>query len=134
MNSQQHCTSTAPKPIRCIIIGAGIAGLTAAKTLLKHAPGRVEVCLVEAGARVGGRCCSSHDAIDGVGWEQGATWIHGIGDKSNPNPVYALALAYGLLPLEQVKGTSTSSHVTVHIPFQSHSGAFPLYCYQTGSR
>lgn len=116
MTTQEEHKQRSQQPLRCIIIGAGIAGLSAATTLLERAPGRVEVCVLEASDRVGGRCCSTFD--DRVGWEQGATWIHGIGDRSNPNPIYALAQRHGLLPTEPVKGTLETQ---VDAPQRAHS-------------
>ena len=77
-----------PKP-KVVVIGAGIAGLSAASKL--HKSGQVEVCVLEASERVGGRIHSGKIGENKV--EFGAAWIHGtIG-----NPVFDLACDLGLL-------------------------------------
>eukprot|EP01135_Chromosphaera_perkinsii_P011900 Nk52_evm17s2531 gene=Nk52_evmTU17s2531 len=63
---------------RVIVIGAGMAGLSAASTLLKS--GRVSVTVLEARDRVGGRILT--DRSLGFPLEHGAQWIHGI--EGNP--------------------------------------------------
>ena len=65
-----------------IVIGAGVAGLTAAR-LLARAGRRVVV--LEARDRVGGRVTT--DRRDGLVTDLGASWIHGITDS----PVAAAA-------------------------------------------
>ncbi|XP_010134629.1 PREDICTED: spermine oxidase isoform X2 [Buceros rhinoceros silvestris] len=74
---------------RIVIIGAGLAGLSAAKALLES--GFTDVTVLEATDRIGGRVQSvklGHATL-----ELGATWIHG----SHGNPVYHLAEDNGLL-------------------------------------
>lgn len=69
-----------------IIIGAGIAGLSAASFL--HEAG-VDSIVLEARDRVGGRI---HSVATGEGWfEAGASWLHG----PNGNPLVALAKSAG---------------------------------------
>ena len=68
---------------RIVVVGAGIAGLTAAQTLRQQGH---SVTVVEARDRLGGRLWTSKR------WQQmpvdlGATWIHGATD----NPLSALA-------------------------------------------
>jgi monoamine oxidase len=63
---------------RVIIIGAGIAGLSAARELADRG---YEVIVLEARDRVGGRCYTDN------GIDLGAHWIHG----TEGNPVTALA-------------------------------------------
>ncbi|KAJ0891084.1 putative non-specific polyamine oxidase [Helianthus annuus] len=72
------------KKPRIVIVGAGMAGLTAANKLYKK--GAFEVCVVEGGNRIGGRINTSEFGGDRI--EMGATWIHGIGGS----PVYKIAM------------------------------------------
>jgi monoamine oxidase len=72
---------------RVVIIGAGIAGLVAARLL--RAAG-IDVVVLEARDRIGGRI----DTVDlaGATVDLGAAWIHGRTD----NPVAAIADGYGV--------------------------------------
>jgi monoamine oxidase len=70
-----------------IVIGAGVAGLTAARLLAKA--GR-DVVVLEARDRVGGRVWT--DRSDGFVTDLGASWIHGI----DGSPVAAAAEAFGM--------------------------------------
>lgn len=72
---------------RAIVVGAGIAGASAARAL---SDGGVEVVVLEARDRVGGRIHS--DTTWGVPVEMGAAWIHGTAG----NPVARLARTDGL--------------------------------------
>lgn len=72
---------------RAIVVGAGIAGASAAHELTA---GGVEVIVVEARDRVGGRIYS--DTSWGVPVEMGAAWIHG----TLGNPITALTRTDGL--------------------------------------
>lgn len=63
------------KPV--LIVGAGISGLSAAKTLMNH---HQSVLVLEARNRIGGRIDTAYQ--DGVALDLGAAWIHGI--KNNP--------------------------------------------------
>ncbi|WVZ69099.1 hypothetical protein U9M48_017937 [Paspalum notatum var. saurae] len=93
----------AKKP-RVVIVGAGVAGLTAAHRLCAAGGDRFEVTVVEASARAGGRVLTSEFAGHRV--EMGATWVQGI----DGSPVYALARDAGalgdpdLLPYERMDG------------------------------
>lgn len=78
-----------------IVIGAGVAGLTAAR-LLANAGRRVVV--LEARDRVGGRVWT--DRTGGHVTDLGASWIHGITDS----PVYASAEAFGMRTVEFTVG------------------------------
>ncbi|MBA0847324.1 hypothetical protein Goshw_016197 [Gossypium schwendimanii] len=69
----------AKKP-RIVIIGAGMAGLTAANKLYTSSNDLFELFVVEGGTRIGGRINTSEFYGDRV--EMGATWIHGI--KGSP--------------------------------------------------
>ena len=68
---------------RVLIVGAGIAGLAAAQTLVDAGS---EVVLIEARDRIGGRIWTSN-AWSGVPMDMGASWIHGIIN----NPIYRIA-------------------------------------------
>ena len=69
----------ATRPInRVIVVGAGLAGLAAARALAHS--GR-DVVVLEARARIGGRCFTEH------GLERGANWIH----TTDGNPITTLA-------------------------------------------
>nr|KAF6472542.1 spermine oxidase [Molossus molossus] len=74
---------------RVVVIGAGLAGLAAAKALLEQ--GFTDVTVLEASSRIGGRVESVK--LGHATFELGATWIHG----SQGNPIYHLAEANGLL-------------------------------------
>lgn len=69
-----------------IVVGAGIAGLSAARALAEA--GR-RTLLLEASARVGGRIWTNV-GLDGVVMELGAEFVHG-----NPKPTLELARAAG---------------------------------------
>ncbi|MBE5314583.1 MAG: FAD-dependent oxidoreductase [Xanthomonadales bacterium] len=72
--------------LRVLVVGAGLAGLAAARSLSE---GGIEVCVLEARDRIGGRVWTSRDGP----WplDLGASWIHGV----EGNPITALADAAG---------------------------------------
>ncbi|OSM44723.1 flavin monoamine oxidase family protein [Nesterenkonia sp. PF2B19] len=74
-----------------IVVGAGVAGLTAARLLARA--GR-SVIVLEARDRIGGRVHTAH------GLDLGASWIHGVDD----NPVAAAAAALGMPMIEFTVG------------------------------
>ncbi|XP_042483359.1 probable polyamine oxidase 5 [Macadamia integrifolia] len=86
----------AKKP-RIVIIGAGMAGLTAAHKLYSStaATELFELCVVEGGDRIGGRIHTSEFGGDRI--EMGATWIHGIGGS----PIHKIAQEIHALESEQ---------------------------------
>lgn len=82
------CTDkNTPRDKSVLVIGAGIAGLAAAKKL-KDAG--FAVVVLEAQDRVGGRLRSNRSL--GIAFDEGASWIHG----TNGNPVTALAQQAGM--------------------------------------
>ncbi len=74
----QGAKSTETELYDCIVIGAGVAGLAAAKKL--HQAGQ-RVVVVEARQRIGGRVWTDTIGSD-VSVDLGAQWIHGI--SGNP--------------------------------------------------
>ncbi|GFS88301.1 spermine oxidase [Nephila pilipes] len=92
--AEENESKTKNESVSCyktIIIGAGIAGISAAHHLVKN--GETDFKILEARNRIGGRIISIP-----VGKEQvdlGASWIHGV----LGNPIYELALSNGLISL-----------------------------------
>ncbi|XP_061362784.1 probable polyamine oxidase 5 [Gastrolobium bilobum] len=85
------------KKPRIVIIGAGMAGLTAANKLYTATASKdlFELCVVEGGTRIGGRINTSEFGGDRI--EMGATWIHGIGGS----PIHKIAQENHSLHSEQ---------------------------------
>eukprot|EP00898_Chlorokybus_atmophyticus_P004167 jgi/Chlat1/4751/Chrsp308S04723 len=78
---------------RVIVVGAGFAGLAAAGEL-SSANDLVDVLVLEASERAGGRVNTARLGPNNTVCERGATWIHGkVG-----NPVFDLAVKHKLLP------------------------------------
>ena len=71
----------------CIVIGAGMAGLAAARTLVEA--GR-EVVLLEARERIGGRAWTVER--DGLPFDLGCHWFHSARD----NPLVGIARGFGI--------------------------------------
>ncbi|KAK3885959.1 hypothetical protein Pcinc_009862 [Petrolisthes cinctipes] len=78
---------------KIIIVGAGMAGLSAANHLIKNNIN--DFIILEGRNRVGGRIIAIN--IDGRRMELGANWIHGI----LGNPIYELASSNGLVDIIQ---------------------------------
>ncbi len=76
-----------PDGRRVVVVGAGVAGLAAAKELVARGS---SVTVLEARDRVGGRVWT--DRSLGAAVDLGATWIHG----ATANPIEALAKTLGL--------------------------------------
>lgn len=71
-----------------LVIGAGMAGLAAARTLQENG---YTVAILEARDRIGGRLWTNRD-LDGIPLDLGASWIHGIEE----NPLTELADEFGI--------------------------------------
>lgn len=83
--TQAESADTAPKDV--LVIGAGMAGLTAARTL---ADAGASVLVLEGRNRIGGRIHT--DTSLGAPVDMGAAWIHG----HRGNPLMAIARQAGL--------------------------------------
>ncbi|EGI59478.1 PREDICTED: peroxisomal N(1)-acetyl-spermine/spermidine oxidase [Acromyrmex echinatior] len=79
---------------KILIIGAGMAGLSAATHLLKN--NETDFLIVEARGRIGGRIIATQVGNEKV--ELGANWIHGV----LGNPMFELAMANGLIDIVHV--------------------------------
>ena len=64
--------SAIPKNPDVIVIGAGVAGLAAAKALLEA---RMEPLVLEASDHIGGRCITDNTSFS-VPFDLGASWLH----------------------------------------------------------
>src|SRR5262245_21067426 len=73
---------------RVVVVGAGVAGLSAARALAKS--GR-KVVVLEGGDRIGGRVVTSRLWLD-MPCDLGASWIQG----TRGNPIARLAEEWGL--------------------------------------
>ena len=71
---------TKTRRTKVLILGAGVAGLVAAKTL--QANGISDFLILEAQDYIGGRF--KQRSFAGVKLEEGANWIHNADDKENP--------------------------------------------------
>ncbi len=70
-----------------LVLGAGIAGLAAARTLEKQG---LSVIILEARTRIGGRMWTDHSL--GMPLDLGASWIHGV----KKNPIAELVKEFGI--------------------------------------
>ncbi|KAL0269502.1 UNVERIFIED_CONTAM: hypothetical protein PYX00_007210 [Menopon gallinae] len=74
-----------------IIIGGGIAGLSAAYHLVKN--GVTDFKILEARQKLGGRIDAAETGAHSV--DLGASWIHGV----LGNPIYEIAMTHGLIDI-----------------------------------
>ncbi|KAL1122587.1 hypothetical protein AAG570_002917 [Ranatra chinensis] len=79
---------------KVVIVGAGMAGLSAANHLVKN--GVTDFVVLESRNRIGGRIASID--TNGVRLELGANWIHGV----LGNPIYEMAVSSGLVNIVNV--------------------------------
>jgi monoamine oxidase len=89
----KHLSSSNPKHVDVVIMGAGLAGLAAAYQITKAG---LSCVVLEARDRVGGRTWS-HKLPDGGVIDVGAAWIN----DTNQSRAYALARAFGAELIEQ---------------------------------
>jgi monoamine oxidase len=111
MKTSQYFTyakDAAPRAQSVLVIGAGVAGLAAARTLSERG---VAVTILEARDRIGGRCWT----VDGL--DLGAHWIHGT--EGNPLTNAARKLS---LPIMFVGGDSSYSGGWEHLVLVGEDG------------
>ncbi|MBR0717559.1 NAD(P)/FAD-dependent oxidoreductase [Bradyrhizobium liaoningense] len=77
-----------PREVDIVVIGAGAAGIAAARRVM--AANR-KVVVVEAAAQIGGRCITDTTTFD-VAFDRGARWMH----NPETNPMIKLARGVGL--------------------------------------
>ncbi|BFF91569.1 peroxisomal N(1)-acetyl-spermine/spermidine oxidase [Drosophila madeirensis] len=94
-NSSNSSSSAVSTNAKILIIGAGMAGLSAANHLLQN--GCDDFLIVEARGRVGGRIVSI-PLSNNQKVELGANWIHGV----LGNPIFELAMQHGLVSVVNV--------------------------------
>ena len=88
----QHVLSKARKDTTVLILGGGVAGVTAARTL--HEQGIDDFIILEARHELGGRMMSHTFGATGKQWavEVGANWVQGTQTGDGPaNPIWELA-------------------------------------------
>jgi monoamine oxidase len=104
-----------------IVIGAGMAGVTAARELVRAG---ISVCVVEGNDRIGGRIYSVRDFC-GEPVEGGAEFVHGVGAETWPD-VRAAGLA--VRPCPNTRDTMFNVGYGAHwLPFiLLHPGVWPM--------
>lgn len=80
------------KKQKILVIGAGMAGLAAARHLNGHLKDKVELRILEGSNEIGGRIRTRYHEDFGL-VELGAKWIHG----TKGNPIYHMMKDYNLL-------------------------------------
>src|SRR5262245_35457912 len=88
MTSTLSNRPTLASPVDVVVVGAGVAGLSAARRL--QDAGR-KVAVLEAGPRIGGRALTITDPASGLPIDLGASFIH----AEERNPWSALAQQLG---------------------------------------
>ncbi len=86
--AQRAAVTPLPREADIVVIGAGAAGIAAARRVM--AANR-KVIVVEAASQAGGRCITDSTTFD-VPFDRGARWIH----NPETNPMIKLARAAGL--------------------------------------
>ncbi|KNE66824.1 hypothetical protein AMAG_11307 [Allomyces macrogynus ATCC 38327] len=86
-----HAAPKTQTKTKVLILGAGVAGVTAARTLTAN--NITDYLILEAQDVIGGRLKQA--PLGDVKIEMGGNWVEGVGGKVE-NPVWALAKQYGL--------------------------------------
>ncbi len=124
-----HFTAASAPQHDVIVIGAGVAGLSAARDLQKSG---FKVLVLEARNRIGGRIVTNR-MLSRWGLDLGASWIHGI----QGNPIWNLAqelrlqtrktnyLSYDIYfdrhtTVEKLTEPKTSRYLSIFEKFQAH--------------
>ena len=82
----QLLSASAARQTKVLVLGAGLAGITAAKTLQDK--GITDFLVLEAQDYIGGRI--KQVPFAGMNIEEGANWIHFVEENKNPlNPLRA---------------------------------------------
>ncbi|KAI0365871.1 amine oxidase [Pilatotrama ljubarskyi] len=88
----QRVLAVKPKDAKVLILGGGVAGVVAARTM--HEQGIDDFIIVEARSELGGRMMSHEFGAAGNRWavEVGANWVQGTQTRNGPaNPIWMLA-------------------------------------------
>ena len=92
-HEQDQVTDTLETDV--VILGAGMAGIAAARKLKEFPDFKERLLILEGGDRIGGRI--KHVPFGGINVEVGANWVHFSNmNPSNVNPVDKLVLNSGL--------------------------------------
>lgn len=94
-----------------VIVGAGVSGLTAARTLFDNWPSTgdsITITMLEASSRIGGRTFSNYavtgwGTITGAEADIGASWIHGSNESTHPVSMIAKLLMLATIVTENSK-------------------------------
>jgi monoamine oxidase len=106
---------------KILILGAGMAGLSAARALQDS--GLYDVTLLEARARLGGRMFTQLDARGQVR-EEGAAWIHG----ESGNPLSEICAQYGIETIVADNWSDISTFdVNGELPFEKRKHFDDVY-------
>lgn len=98
-------------PETVVIIGAGFAGLAAARTIRSQDNEHHRIIVLEGGQTVGGR--ANTQDVQGLGRvEFGATYFHGL----EGHPLYDAACQSGLMDAVHSKGQSTATSDLLVVP------------------
>ncbi|PIL26397.1 hypothetical protein GSI_12154 [Ganoderma sinense ZZ0214-1] len=113
----QTVLSEGRRDTKVLILGGGVAGVTAARTL--HEQGIDDFIIIEARHELGGRMMSHAFGAAGKHWtvEVGANWVQGTQTGDGPaNPIWELAKKHNV--------SLRSSHDFMSVETYDDSGAF----------